>query len=382
MIHLDKVKYILNNNVINKPITPYNEIVIEFLDEFSKELKLHPLSKLYPDILTFSFWCRKRNILKYKKDINNKIGWGISFHITPSNVPINFAFSYIFALLSGNSAIVRLPSKHFAQVDIILDVLKKLFIKYPLISNMSCFIQYERDDNITTYFSNLSQLRVIWGGDESITNIKKLPTKPKLIDIVFADRYSISVMDSEKLTDFSNLAKKFYNDTYLMDQNGCSSPHFVFWLNRNEENINKFYLALKEVVKEEYNLEYIMSMDKFNQICLDSLNLDIDFIKYDNYIYVVTLNSLPKKITNLRGKSGYFYQYFIDDLDEIKDIINEKFQTLTYYGLDKNEIKNFVFANNLLGIDRIVPVGMAFEMDIIWDGYDLIETMTRKIKVI
>jgi len=382
VIPLDKVKYILNNNVINKPITPYNEIVIEFLEEFSKKLKVHPLSKLYPDILTLSFWCRKRNILKYKKEVNNKIGWGISFHITPSNVPINFAFSYIFALLSGNSAIVRLPSKHFAQVDIILDVLKKLFIKYPLISNMSCFIQYERDDNITTYFSNLSQIRVIWGGDESIANIKKLPTKPKLIDIVFADRYSISIMDSDKLTDFSNLAKKFYNDTYLMDQNGCSSPHFIFWLNNNKDNINKFYLALKNVVKKEYNLEYIMSMDKFNQICLDSLNLDIEFIKYDNYIYVVTLHSLPKKITNLRGKSGYFYQYFINDLDEIKDIINEKFQTLTYYGIDKNELKNFIFENNLLGIDRIVPVGMAFEMDIIWDGYDLIETMTRKIKVI
>ena len=382
MIHLDKVKYILNNNVINKPITPYNKIVIEFLDEFSKELKIHPLSKLYPDILTLSFWCRKRNILKYKKEVNNKIGWGISFHITPSNVPINFAFSYIFALLSGNSAIIRLPSKHFAQVDIILDVLKKLFIKYPLISNMSCFIQYERDDNITTYFSNLSQLRVIWGGDESIANIKKLPTKPKLIDIVFTDRYSISIMDSDKLTDFSNLAKKFYNDTYLMDQNGCSSPHFIFWLNNNKDNINKFYLALKEVVKKEYNLEYIMSMDKFNQICLDSLNLDIEFIKYDNYIYVATLNSLQKEITHLRGKSGYFYQYFINDLDEIKDIINEKFQTLTYYGIDKNKLKNFVFENNLLGIDRIVPVGMAFEMDIIWDGYDLIETMTRKIKVI
>ena len=33
------------------------------------------------------------------------------FHITPSNIPTNFAYSFIFGLLTGNSNIVKVPTK-------------------------------------------------------------------------------------------------------------------------------------------------------------------------------------------------------------------------------------------------------------------------------
>jgi hypothetical protein len=36
-----------------------------------------------------------------------------------------------------------------------------------------------------------------------------------------------------------------------------------------------------------------------------------------------------------------------------------------------------VVSNGLSGIDRIVPVGKALDMGVIWDGYDLIRTMSR-----
>jgi len=382
VIHLDKNIVILNETIVNKPIPPLSEIVLDFLEQFSKELKSHPLSKLYPDILTLSFWCRKKNLLKLCVD-ENRIGWGVVFHITPSNVPINFILSYIYALLGGNSSIVRIPSKHYPQTDIILSVLKNLFLKYPTISKMSSFIYYKKDDLLTTKLSNLSNVRIIWGGDEAIQNIKKLPTKPKLIDIEFADRYSISILQLNNHTDFKNLAKRFYNDTYLMDQNGCSSPHLIFWYNTNKKDIFKFYKALDNVAKTDYKLSNIMVMDKFTKISLDAIHLDnIEFHKFSNYLYVVTLNNLDTNISKLRGQGGYFYDYQLSNLDEIAHIINEKFQTITYYGVDKNSIKNLIFKYNLLGIDRIVPVGSGFEIDTIWDGYDIIKSISRKIRVI
>ena len=52
--------------------------------------------KNYPDVATFSFFCRKGNILQLKntfmKSKSLALGRGIVFHIAPSNLPVNFAF--------------------------------------------------------------------------------------------------------------------------------------------------------------------------------------------------------------------------------------------------------------------------------------------------
>ena len=37
--------------------------------------------------------------------------------------------------------------------------------------------------------------------------------------------------------------------------------------------------------------------------------------------------------------------------------------------------------NNLLGIDRIVPMGSALNIDIMWDGYDVIRSLSRIVTV-
>ena len=62
---------------------------------------------------------------------------------------------------------------------------------------------------------------------------------------------------------------------------------------------------------------------------------------------------------------------------EINNIINNKYQTLTYFGLEKSSLKNFVIDNKLIGIDRIVPIGQALDMCLIWDGFDVIKSLSR-----
>ena len=51
---------------------------------------------------------------------------------------------------------------------------------------------------------------------------------------------------------------------------------------------------------------------------------------------------------------------------------------LLWFG-KKNKIRNFLISSNLRGVDRIVPIGQALEMDITWDGYNLINSLTREI---
>ena len=59
----------------------------------------------------------------------NLIGLGLVFHITPANIPTNFVYSLIFGLLTGNSNILKVPSKKFKEIDIICNVLKKIIKK-------------------------------------------------------------------------------------------------------------------------------------------------------------------------------------------------------------------------------------------------------------
>ena len=58
-------------------------------------------------------------------DAELRLGKGVVFHIAPSNVPVNFAFSFAAGLLAGNANIVRIPSKDFEQVQIMSYIKKK-----------------------------------------------------------------------------------------------------------------------------------------------------------------------------------------------------------------------------------------------------------------
>ena len=88
------------------PFEPFSRDVCNFLNSLSKELDTAKNMKDYPDLKALSFWCRSKNILKLKNNFNsekNRVGLGMIFHVTPANIPTNFAYSLIFGLLTGNS---------------------------------------------------------------------------------------------------------------------------------------------------------------------------------------------------------------------------------------------------------------------------------------
>ena len=50
--------------------------------------------------------------------------------------------------------------------------------------------------DINDYLSSMCDLRVIWGGDETIRNLRMSPLPARATEIVFADRYSLAVIDA------------------------------------------------------------------------------------------------------------------------------------------------------------------------------------------
>lgn len=397
MIHMRKndITYLVGTEELQvKPDIPYSSLVCEFLNELSKKLRIDNEAKEYTDILTFAFWCRRANILKLKEDFLDKktrIGRGLVFHIAPSNVPINFAYSFAFGLLSGNGNIVRVSTKNFLQVRIVCKVINKLFNdeKYIKLRNQNAIVLYEINKEITDYFSSICDARIIWGGDNTIREIRKSEINTRCVEINFADRYSLGIISSEEIlkldeTELNRLAEKFYNDTYLMDQNACSAPHLIIWKSSYEgltkEAQDKFWTSLYNVA-QKYNLSEIKVSDKYTMLCEQAVKLEAfgSFKKYENLLYLINLSYLPKDINELRGKFGLFYQCRIDDFISLLKCINNKVQTCVYFGIERQEIVDFIIDNNLRGIDRIVPIGNSLDINTIWDGYDIIGSLSRII---
>ena len=56
-------------------------------------------------------------------------------------------------------------------------------------------------------------------------------------------------------------------------------------------------------------------------------------------------------------------------------------QTLTYFGFNKDDFDQVIKKKNFNGIDRIVPTGQARDISLNWDGYDIINILTKVIDV-
>ena len=91
------------------------------------------------------------------------------------------------------------------------------------------------------------------------------------------------------------------------------------------------------VVGPKKNLAQIETSKTFTRNLLKNLSKN-----YDNFIYRVTLKDLPKNIDAFFGDSGLFFEYHINNLDNINHILTDRYQTLTYSGVEKKILLEFL----------------------------------------
>jgi hypothetical protein len=375
-------------------LKPFDESVIIFFDELSKLLMADSSNRAYPDIVTFAFFCRRGNLHKLQRDypdrLTNRLGRGISFHIAPSNIPINFAYSFLMGLLSGNVCIIRVSSKKFTQIEIICNAINNLLTLSQLkgVGKYISIIRYGHDLEINNFFSSLCDVRIIWGGDETISNIRNSPLSPRAFDITFANRYSICTINAasyNEIEDKAQIAGHFYNDTYLFDQNACSSPSLIYWV--GEESVISEAKAIfwselyKYLLIRGYDISPITSINKRIFLCQAAIKIlgSIVHEGKDSLIHRIELSDLPNDLLGYKCFAGTFLEFSSVSLNDLYPIITKEFQTLTYIGYSKGVIVKNLIDKGVKGIDRVVPVGRAADFGIVWDGFNLILQMSREI---
>lgn len=397
---LDNVSFLVGNKklIMHMPEVatrkPFDELVVEFLSDLSKELLQDKKAKLFPDIVTLGFWLRKSSVLNLKErflyDENcSSVGRGVAFHIAPSNVPVNYAYSLFTGLICGNANIVRIPTKDFPQISIINKAINNTLEKHELLKPYISLVRYERNKEINDIFSSICDTRIIWGGDTTIADIRKSSIPPRATEITFADRYSLAVIDSDayiKRSDEANyvsrIALDFYNDTYLSDQNACTSPRAIVWLGNHKDEAKKiFWDELHKVVRARYSFQQIQGVDKMSLEYIASASNIVtmkETQRTDNTIFRIQVERLPGELMNYRGNSGYFYEYDCDDIMSIRSFCNNtRCQTIGVVG-DCSVVTPLI-ESGIHGVDRVVSVGHTMDFDFIWDGYNLYDRLTRQI---
>lgn len=398
-----KINFLLNNRkFFNELNNSTNEIfdinIINFFQELSKNIFKFKNLNSYPDLATFGFFCRLQNLKniknKYKYEIKNRFGKGITLHFTPSNVPLNFAYSLFMGLITGNICIIKLSSKEFVQTELLIKIIYKTLLlkKFKVLNKKIFLIRYNNSSEINDYLCNYCDVRIIWGGDNAINEIRKSKIKELAYDITFADRYSVCIVNCERYLidkNYSNIAELFYNDTLAFDQNACSSPRLIFWYGK-KNNVLKakkiFWTNFEKKIKQKkYVLFGNTSVNKLlsqqiSAIDLNSLNNSI--FNSENIVYRSEIKNIPSNLNKYISPGGFFLEYSSNTLAHFKNNINFKMQTLTYIGFKKDYLLDKLNLGKSRSFDRVVPNGRSSEFSLEWDGYDLLYNLSRKISVV
>lgn len=378
-----------------RPLRPFSPEVVAFLGDLSEALVSDPRVRALPDVYSFGFWCRRASLAAMQRgyhDLDRRLGRGVVFHIAPGNVPVNFAYSLAAGLLAGNANIVRVPSEEFVQVRIIAELTDAVMNRqsHQGLRDHIRLVRYDRTDHdVTADFSGACDVRVIWGGDATINSIRQHQVASRAFDVTFADRYSACVIGADEYlseSDHALIARGFYNDTYLFDQNACTAPHLVLWLGAKgpvDRAREVFWRELHAYAQGRYRLEPKSAVDKWvRALRYAALHAESHIIKGgDNLISRLELPLLEPGIEDWHGNCGLFFESRIEELESILPIVSRRYQTLSYAGLDKTALHDLVIKGRPVGIDRIVPIGRTLDFSLEWDGYNLVHTLSRLITV-
>lgn len=384
-----------SSNEVERVLLPFDSLILNFINEFSKFVMTNPQFREFPELITLAFWMREGNIQKLNHEFSERnkeriiAARGCALHFAPANVDTIFIYSLFLSLLVANKNIVRVSTKSSPQQVLILKALSSILEqpKFAALREYIVIVTYEHNQKVTEALSNACDVRIIWGGDNTITQISSVPIPPKAIDIKFANKYSYAIFGASELSKFSDeeiqaVAKSFINDSYWFGQMGCSSPRNVYWIGEESdvrEAQNKFWKAVELLLENfNHNLSDSDFMNKFVAECDSSINQSVVIPKTQSKL-VSRVTNKSKELFSEQAEhcgGGLFFEDSITELSQLGKVVNRKTQTITYAGLDRDQVMSGIKAWPILP-DRVVPSGEALAFDKIWDGHDLLESFAR-----
>ena len=363
---------------------------IEVLKEIIEPFKKYGFQTKSPEIIDLCEFI-KYSIRNYKDWVSNqkkgKNPIGIVYNIPSSNILLMPFYSWIPSFLCGNHNFIRISNsidkKIIENLVEILDIFLGENYKYSQI-----FFE-DTSENIKSELVSFNcDARIIWGSDQTINYIKQSQKSNAIVDIAFRTRFSAAVIDCNFYLKKSNedkekVAKLFLNDSLNLSFNACSSPHLIFFKGEQEQFLEtkkdffQFLLSNKAKNKFESGIISTENILKTQKAIIEGTQSNIGELIFGRSFIEKSLHQFSKMdLENL------YYSNCIIRFDSEKDLAKvwkKDIQTLTYFLKNNNEFidqfkKDLVFKSP----DRIVPIGNALKFDVVWDGINFFEILTKQ----
>ena len=379
-------------------LPPFDPLLIDFVDALSRALTTGPELRVYPEIVALGHWARKANVRGYQRELEALASErvllrprGLVFHVPPANVDTIFMYSWLLALLVGNANLIRLSSRESPQVELVCAKLGALLEepRFERLRRQVAIVRYGHDDAISTRISLAADLRVVWGGDATVSAMHALPLHPAARELAFGDKFSFSAIAAEPYlasdaAQQRKLAERFFNDAMWFDQAGCSSPRLVVFTGEPSSCARakeRFFSALDGVIRaREHAVELGHALGKLLFTFQAALDGRIAAqARLSNELSVLELPSLAQFDRSAHPGAGLFFVASVPELAAIAPFVTRRDQTLGHFGFAREELVDLVERLEGRGLDRLVPLGEALTFNRFWDGYDLLQEFTRRV---
>jgi hypothetical protein len=314
---------------------------------------------------------------------------GRVFHVAPSNVDTLFVYSWALAFLCGNTNVVRVSRERPPVVDSMLGAIDAVARAHPELRDGNRFVTYEHDAEITTALSRWCSHRILWGGDETVANLRPLPLNPHASERVFGSKFSYAIVSAAAYlaadeTERAKLAGAFFNDLFWFDQMACSSPQVLFWVGAEEEfarAVPEFEDRLqREVERREHATPTPNAMQRLTYAFELAARADVRVhLEHPGFVGVRVRDSRGLAKETCGG--GLIRHTRLDRVADLVPYASEADQTVTHWGFDVGDLKALAGRIGARGVDRLVPIGEALAFDTVWDGFDLLDDLTRRVAV-
>ena len=328
---------------------------------------------------------------------NNKLNMfarpqGTALHWLAGNVPVISLISLFQGILTKNKNIIKVSKTYKIILPKIFEDLKKnlklnnklkKILKNILDSLLIVYVDHNDEKNLSNLSKN-SDIRIIWGGEEAVTKIARLPKKINCKDIIFGPKVSMAYVSKNKINtkkDIRNFSDLFVDDVFNFDQLGCNSPHNLFI-----EKGSKFKLTeIANILSSSFKNKILKinsptdPTNKYNILMknfIHSLVKDNKIINDKNFEWNIYINKNPKIEEPLYNRSIFIN--LINSYKDLADIMPDNTQSIGLY-VNTDEKKHIVKKLSYKCGDRFPDIGTMSLYETPWDGFLPMQNMIRWI---
>jgi hypothetical protein len=392
----------LRKGVLDADLSPND--VITVLESWGKALDARELDDV-PGIVFLRIWLRRGSlepmIVRELGPSGLNGGWnehglaeckafplGVVGHWPAGNVEVQPILSMTCALLGGNAALVRIPSG-------LVELTRRLMAK---------LVQSDRDELLTRrifmaafahdrHDLQESMARVvdgamIWGGQEAVLQIRRLPFPHWAKVAVFGPRISVAAMDAGawSVTDEQeSWCRRIARDVWQFEQQACSSPQVLFLEKGTGHSTAQFLSTLRRAFETENQahprqtipgaLTSAICQARASWLLADTSHRAVFPTSPDWTLLFGAGVDIPEPT---QGRTLTVLE--VDNLLDPISRFDGNVQTLGLGVADSEIEKKLSDVAGKKGVDRIVKLGRMHVFSSPWDGVDLVRPMVRMVR--